>query len=322
MGVFRGSGDPASIDEFQEWLGCDVEYVVEFAARGTWDKIANPGYLVEQWRDDPRTLVLSIGLLPTQEEASMQAGARGEYNEYFVSLAESLVAGGRPDALIRLGWEFNLEGSNWRTDDPEVFREFWRQTVDALRSVNGQRFQFIWNPGRSGVDAVPYYPGDDVVDYIGIDVYDATGAPGTYPYPLFCDEACKLERQITAWNDEIYGGETGLAYYSRFARERGKQVMIPEWGLWERDDGNSGGENLYFLRQMYNFLYEPANNVVMHAYFEWDAGQGDHRLMDTFLEAGDLFRELFVYRPPAAPVSSAPQSIAEQSESPAPTTAD
>jgi hypothetical protein len=330
VGVFRGSGDPARIDEFEQWLGCHVEYVVEFPARDTWETIANPQYLVEQWQDESRGLILSVPMLPNDGDGSMEAGASGEYNSYYVLLAETLVEGGRQDALIRLGWEFNLPGSNWRADDPGVFRDYWRQVVDAMRSVSGQDFGFIWNPGRSGDDAVPYYPGDDVVDYVGVDVYDATGAAGTYPYPRSCDESCRLERQITAWDEEIYGGETGLAYYSQFARSRGKPLMLPEWGLWDRDDDNSGGENLYFLRQMHNFIYEPANNVVLQAYFEWDAPQGDHRLMDTFLEAGELFRDLFVYPPvvetlqPGAPIDpstdpsdddpAATSDVAEESE--------
>jgi hypothetical protein len=297
MGVFRDSAQPGLIDEFERWLGCDVEYVVDFPARNTWQTIAHPGYLVRAWEADPRSIVFSLAMLPTDEEATLDAGARGEYDAYFASFGRELVEGGRGDSIIRLAWEFNLRESRWFTPDPGLFQAYWRRIVRVLRGVEGQQFTFLWNPGRSGVDAVPYYPGDDVVDEIGVDVYDATGSAGTYPYPSDCDAACRVDRQIRAWNEQIYGGDTGLEYYSAFARSRGKPLTLPEWGLWDRPDGFSGGRNLFFIRRMHHFITDPVNDVAWHAYFEYDGDDGAHRLMTTFPEAGELFRALFVVPP-------------------------
>lgn len=297
MGVGRGSGVPDRIAEYEDWLGCTVEYVIEFPARELWQQISKPQYLLEQWQDNPHTLVLGLAMLPSDEEGSMEAGARGEYDDYFRSFGQALVEAGREDTQIRIGWEFNGYWSDYYTpDDPETFREYWRRIVEVLRSVEGQEFVFIWNPAESGDDAVPFYPGDDVVDYIGVDVYDSVSAPGTYPYPVVCDDACRLARQSTAWFANIYGGETGLAYYSDFAKSRGKELVLPEWGLWERPDGFTGGENPFFISQMHEFITDPSNNVAWHAYFEYDYPDNRHRLMTSFPESGVVFRNLFVYR--------------------------
>lgn len=295
MGVGRGSGAPERVDEFEQWLGCSVDYVLEFPARDYWQQIGRPEYMLEIWADDDRTLVLGVAMLPDKGDYTMAEGLAGAFDEYFRSFGEALVAAGRQDSWLRIGWEFNGHWSRYFTEDAESFRMYWRRIVEVLREVEGQQFTMVWNPAESGDDAVPYYPGDDVVDLIGVDVYDSIAAPGAYPYPAVCDDECRLGRQQTAWLVHLYGGDTGLKYYTDFARSIGKPLVLPEWGLWDRPDGNTGGENPYFIRQMHDFIYDPDNNVEMHAYFEYNYPGNTHRMMTSFPESGEVFRELFVY---------------------------
>ncbi|UAL30489.1 hypothetical protein K8W59_02890 [Nocardioides rotundus] len=290
-GVFRETRRE-EVTTYQDWLGCRVDYVVDFPARRTWDQLAQIDYLLQEWRGMDRRLVLSLGLLPEDEPADFATGATGAYDDRFTAVGEALVAAGREDTIIRLGWEFNLLESRWYTPDADAFIAYWRRVVDTLRAVPGQRFEFTWNLGRSGVDAVPYYPGDEYVDQIGVDVYDATGADGTYPYPDDCDEECRRERQDTAWEEEILGGERGLEFWADFARDRGKPLALPEWGLWDRPDAASGDANSSFIRRMYDFMSDPENNVAYQAYFEFDGSDGTHRLMTTFPEQGEIYRDL------------------------------
>lgn len=86
-----------------------------------------------------------------------------------------------------------------------------------------------------------YYPGDDYVDYVGIDAYDVSYAWRTYPYPDDCDAGCRADRQERAWDKAIHGGKRGLEFWADFARHRGKPLTLPEWGLWDRDDEHAGG---------------------------------------------------------------------------------
>lgn len=292
VGVFRET-NRKRIATYQKWLGCRVDYVVDFSSRDNWFNISNPGYLLDEWEGMDRRLVLSVAMLPKQTEASFVEGARGDYDEHYRELAERLVNRGMHDTVLRIGWEFNLVNSVWYTEDVESFRAYFRNIVQAMRSVPGQEFEFTWNLGRSGVDAVPYYPGDDVVDHIGVDLYDATGMAGTYPYPAQCDNSCRLSRQTKAWNDGIYGGTRGLRFWAEFARSRNKPLALPEWGLWDRPDGTGGAANEFFIRKMHQFISDPANNVAYHAYFEFDGADGAHRLMTTFADVGQVYRQLF-----------------------------
>jgi hypothetical protein len=295
FGVFRGT-DPVQVRAFETWLGRDVDYVVDFSARAGWQDISNPRNQLASWRNSPYRQVYGLAMLPTDDgSATMQRGADGDYDGYFSTLARRLVAAGQQDAILRLGWEFNLGDSRWSTDEPQVFISYWQHVVSAMRAQPGQQFEFDWNPnnGENPYDATSYYPGDDVVDYIGVDAYDVSWRAGSYPYPEVCDQKCRLARQRTAWEKVIYGGERGLRFWSRFAAQHGKPLSLPEWGLWSRPDQHGGGEDAYYLRQMEQFIADPANDVAYQAYFEFNAPDGRHRLMTTFPASGEVFRALF-----------------------------
>jgi hypothetical protein len=295
LGVFVGA-EPEKVHAYDAWLGRDVAYVVDFSDRETWADIAAPQTQIDTWKDEPYRKVYSVALLPADPADTMARGATGEYNQYFTDLAQRLVAGGQDDAILRLGWEFNLEDSRWSTDDPAAFIAYWRQVVTAMRAVPGQHFEIDWNPnnGDTTYDAVNYYPGSDVVDYIGVDAYDVSWASGAYPYPENCDDACRTTRQKVAWDDSVYGGARGLRFWSGFAKQQGKPMSLPEWGFWQRPDGHGGGNDPDYLRRMAAFIDDPANRVAYQSYFEYDGSDGPHRLMTTFASSADLYRSLFV----------------------------
>jgi hypothetical protein len=294
IGVFRGT-DPRAVHRFGTWLGRDVDYVVDFSSRATWAQISDPAYLLDTWRASRYRMVYSVALLPQNPRDTMQRGAAGEYDHYYRKLAHRLVRAGQADAVLRLGWEFNLEDSRWATSRPRVFVDYFRHVVAAMREEPGQNFEFDWNPsnGKGKYDAVRYYPGNDVVDYVGVDAYDASWAFRSYPYPPGCDPVCRSGRQRNAWSRWIYGGSRGLRFWSQFARSKGKSMSLPEWGLWQRPDRHGGGDDPEYLRRMHAFITDPKNRVAYQAYFEFDANDGPHRLMTTYPESGQVFRELF-----------------------------
>lgn len=294
IGVFLGA-DPRSVAPYEAWLGRPVDYVVEFAGRNTWAEIASPQRFFSDWQNTRYRMVFSLPMLPEAEPATVARGATGSYDGYFRTLATGFVRAGMPNTVFRVGWEFNLEGSRWATADDRAFRAYWRRIVAAMRSVPGQRFAFDWNPnnGRAKYDAVRYYPGDDVVDFVGVDAYDASWVSGTYPYPDGCDAACRLPRQRKAWIQAVHGGHRGLQFWSRFARHHGKPLSLPEWGLWDRDDGHGGQANAYYLRRMAGFIKDPANGVGYFAYFEYDAPDGEHTLRTTYPAGGAVYRQAF-----------------------------
>ena len=131
----------------------------------------------------------------------------------------------------------------WFTKDHNAFSTYWRNIVEAMRAEPGNAFQFDWNVnnGAGPVDATHYYPGDDVVDFVGVDAYDVAGT--VYPYPKTCDRACRSSVQDRAWDTVIFGGNRSLSFWSKFASQHKKPLSVPEWGLWRSRDGIGGAES-------------------------------------------------------------------------------
>ena len=280
LGVYRGGGNTAGVTEFERWLGRDVSVAVDFLAQSSWNDIAAPTWWASRWGATSYRVVYSVPMLPNSG-GTLQQGAAGAYNAHFSQLARTLVAHGEGDAVIRLGWEFNGSWMKWNAQsDPAAFVAYWRQVVQTMRAVQGARFSFDWCPnrGRGSVAPDQAYPGDAYVDYIGMDSYDTGWAAG------WQDPVRRWQSTLT----EPYG----LNWHRQFAGQHGKQMSYPEWGLWIRDDGHGGGDNPYYIQKMREWIV--ANDVAYHSYFEYDAPDGEHRLMTgQFPQGAAAFRSLF-----------------------------
>jgi hypothetical protein len=295
LGVFR-STDPAEVEAFEQWLGRPVDVIVDFSARANWYDISAPDYLLDAWRGKGYTLVLGVAMLPTDVPGvSILEGATGAYDDWYRTLAEHLVAGGFPDAVLRIGWEFNSDDWPWATADAQAWATYFRRIVDALRSVPGQRLRIDWNVnnGSNSYDAVRYWPGDAYVDYVGVDVYDLWDGDDAGTEHRDCTGACLEQGAREAWGTRIFGGSRGLRFWSEFAAERDKQLSLPEWGAWSRVDHRGGGDNPYFIDRMAAFISDPGNRVGYHGYFEHAGALGTHRLMTDLPDAGQRYRAAF-----------------------------
>ena len=98
------------------------------------------------------TLSLGVPIIPTSSGAAvgtLAQGASGAFNSYYVTLAQTLVAGGEANAYLRLGWEFDGSWMAWDATTPSAeasFAAYFQQIVTAMRSVPGEQFRFVWNP--------------------------------------------------------------------------------------------------------------------------------------------------------------------------------
>ncbi|MCD5314066.1 glycoside hydrolase family 26 protein [Kineosporia babensis] len=296
FGVFRGTS-PTAVAEFSQSSKRDVEYVIDYSARATWQEIARPDYMLEAWKNRGYRMVYATAMLPTEDKtATIAAGAQGDYDEHYTILANNLVAAGQGNAIIRLGWEFNVPESRWHPTSREDFISYWQRIVTAMRAAPGaENLEFDWtvNIGStaSGFDPRVYFPGRDYVDYVGVDVYDTSWAEKTYPFPKNCDESCREERRQAAWANQL-DGPLGLTSWVGFAKAAGLPLSVPEWGLWERPDGHGGGDNPYFIEQMLKFIETPENDVAYHAYFDFDVAKAGTHELSAMPQAQQRFQEL------------------------------
>jgi hypothetical protein len=287
VAVYMGWRDTAGVNAFANWLGQPVWAHDFLDHRQGWQAVADPRAQLPAWgqwvaQDDDRRLVLSVPLLVDASAGDFAGGANGAYDQHFRRLAQSLVAHGLDDTVIRLGWEFNGSTFPWAVDRDQVedYKRFWRRAVTAMRAVDGADFLFDWCPNitldATGLPFAELYPGDDTVDIIGLGFYDYYwGHPSASPQARW------------QWLRDV---DNGLADHRDFARAHDKPTSFPEYGLWERGTSvGGGGDNPYFVQQLAEWIAD--NDVGYHGYNNVRA-TADHRLT-SYPQAQRAFLEAF-----------------------------
>ncbi|MFJ6215825.1 glycoside hydrolase family 26 protein [Streptomyces sp. NPDC092296] len=268
FGAFLGSWEDGvrSIGPLARWLGgANVQVGHTYLSGDQWSDIEGDPAVLAPWsrwrlaRAD-RMLVLGVPMQADNEgevgddevRELIHRGVEGDFDRHFLRLARTLVGLGATDTVLVLGWEMNGTTYTHRcAPDPDGWRLYWRRIVSVLRSVPGQRFRFDFAPSR-GLDAVPWtrcYPGDDVVDVLGMDNYDQ--APG---------------RGFDDYVDQPYG----LRHQVEFAAAHGKPVSYPEWGLFRYGDDPEFVRRMMDWVRTHDTLYQTATDYCPHGFWQCD----------------------------------------------------
>lgn len=282
LGTYQGAGCDGTrrLRSFKQWLGRDVDLVLEFLS---WDALSKTRtWALNCWtKAGYKNLVLSIPMLPPGKVATLADGAAGRFDDVFERYGAELVKRGFSDAILRVGWEFNANWYAWAASkDPKAWVAYYRRIVAVLRAVPGARFKFDWNPaaGQGLLLAESVYPGDDVVDIIGLDFYNAR-----------VNRADRTPQQ--RWQSRM-NMKNGLKWHRDFAMRHGKPMSYPEWGTGTKDDGTGGGDDPYFIEQMAHWI--ASNNVVYQSYWDYPARDFNARISKGELpQAGAAFQRLF-----------------------------
>jgi hypothetical protein len=232
----------------------------------TWAQWDDPWFITDPGSDNNwgdwveaapgRTMILTIQLFPTNLDGTswLSRGADGAYNKYAKTLARNLVAAGLGSSVIRLAPEAN---GNWESDSigntpasDAKWAHFWADTAKAMRSIAGADFSFDWcvNAAYRDIPLADYYPGDAVVDEIGIDMYDA-GLPST----------------VTDRWDTLYDEPGSLGTVLAFAHAHGKPISIPEWGVGPATIMEGGGDDPGYVQGIASVVAN--DNVAYQSYF-------------------------------------------------------
>ncbi len=275
-----GYQSPTGVAAFGRAIGEQPTFAMDFLDGDSWSALVNnaPSYMAA-WKSSGLTMIWGVPMLPYNSSSSgdtLQQGATGAYNSYFLKLAQDMVAGGEADSIIRIGWEFNGGWFPWAANgQASAFIGYWQQIVNTMRSVPGQQFTFEWNPtlGDSGVgNLAEYYPGSAYVDYIGPDVYDQEW--GYYGAPGCSGTTCQQDAFTTMLTES-----GGLNWFASFAGQEGKPIVLPEWGLGAIDPTDlngtyvneelGGGDDPTFINDMIGWM--TAHDVHEASY--WDFQQ-------------------------------------------------
>jgi beta-mannanase len=182
-GVFTGS-NPTSIGDFETRVPTNPDYLAYFVHWGN-DAGRLPSYLKKLAADKDRTLVLFweasdyIVGGTNQPTYSYKAILNGDWDSYFTSFAKQLKSYGGPIILV----PFSELNGNWTPWSGTKNGNTPAQAVLAYRYVHTfftavNNVSFGWTVNAASVPDIPsnqiehYYPGDEYVDYVGVDGFN------------------------------------------------------------------------------------------------------------------------------------------------------
>jgi hypothetical protein len=260
-GVWSSGAETENLTEFANWRGRPLDNSGTWPGRDNFDTISNPdtysqisGGLVGL-----KQISIGVAMLPEQQTASFAECANGSYDQYYRTLGRNLKTLGRDssDTFIRLGWEANGNWFAWSIGrNIAYYKKCFRHQSQAIKST-APNVQIDWNMNKESVmgsrSVADAYPGDDVVDVVGVDFYSH--------WPAYPDQA--------AWDADYMrtqnGGPRGLGTWLAFAKQHGKKLSVPEWGLHNGKGG--GGDDAFFIGVMYNFFSANSSDIAYETYF-------------------------------------------------------
>ena len=208
-------------------------------------------------------------LLPTSNKGQFAQCAAGAFDGSFRQIGANLKAAGAQGTVVRLGWEANIGSDShpWGVDTADqvpAYKACWRRAAAALKA-GGPGLNIEWTSAKktqnTALHVLDMYPGDDVVDVVGVHYYDS--GP---------------EKNTQALWDKYYnitfnGGPWGLGTWLAFAKAHGKQLGIAEWGLW-RQGGLSAAQadDPVYIDNMYRFFRANAGRHRLRDLLQRDGG--------------------------------------------------
>lgn len=260
-----GRFDAANAAKFGSWRGSSADMMTTYSPRNNYQTIANDSWSISTWKGFPGRLNYGLTMLPDDGAGSFASIADGKQDAVWRAVARNLSANGRGNSIVRVGWEANLRDWRWNVNTANAgqFKAAYRRIVQTMRrEAPDLVFDFGIGCGsglKGSTDRLApltlAYPGDDVVDIVGCDVYDWWTTHAT---------------SDASWGNVLHPNSgPGIQDVVTFARKHGKTASFPEWGLAKSTGGNNaGGDNPYFVKAMFEFFSANRSTVAYEAYFD------------------------------------------------------
>jgi hypothetical protein len=254
-------------DVYGTWMG-----------RSSWENLAHGDWLMVEksgapkWRREhfDRALDVGVPLIPTDSgqdlDALLREAVSGRQDETYRSLGKNLARYGSRTVYARLWWEFNMSPAR---QDPQLFIRAWRRAVPLMRegfraeARPGQTLEIVWCTNAGPPDPEPFYPGDDVTDLIGSDVYGMVWGASDPTVPQM------LRR--------IHKEPFTLDWLAQFANLHKKPTCIGEWGNVMKkgnkpNDSHGVGDSPEYIDAIYDWIKTCRYGCRYVCYFNLSGG--------------------------------------------------
>jgi beta-mannanase len=180
---------PAALDAYEQAVGRKVAWV--YFSNDWFASRAFP-LATAQWIRSRNAVPFIRLMLRSSSETyvaeplySLEAILRGDFDSDLKAWGQAAKAFGTP-VLVEWGTEVNGQWFSWNgrwnggpTLGPQRFRDTYRHIVQTIKSVGADNLTWVWHvdayddPEAEWNRLENYYPGHDVVDWIGVSVYGA-----------------------------------------------------------------------------------------------------------------------------------------------------
>lgn len=176
LGVYLpgGGGSASTLDAYASMVGRRPDIFLVFR------NMAGPllySSEISNLRARGETPMVTLEPYLSSGVASLPDIAAGKYDAYFRKEADA-VRGLGMTVMIRFAHEMNLLSSDWGPNKAgntgSAYADAWRHIVTVFRAEGATNVQWVWAPNvdYGGRPFNQFFPGDEWVDYIGLDGYN------------------------------------------------------------------------------------------------------------------------------------------------------
>nr|MBA3665564.1 hypothetical protein [Bacteroidota bacterium] len=161
--------------------------------------------------------------------------------------------------LLRILHEFNGDWYPWCTinndKNPFLVAKAYRYIINIFRENNVNNVKFIWCPNSMSVpqeswnDIMDAYPGNEYVDYVGMDVYNGAGSG----------------KGVSLWRS--FRKEGIENYFVLTEKFPDKPLLICETASRERKAGEGGQTKGEWIKEMGDALKTDMSKIKLLAWF-------------------------------------------------------
>ncbi len=188
LGVYLpgGGGSASALDEYASMVGRKPDIFLVFR------NMSGPllySSEISNLRARGETPMVTLEPYTSDGVASLSDIVAGKYDSYFRKEADA-VRGLGMTVMIRFAHEMNLLSSDWGPgkagNSGSTYAEAWRHIVTVFRQEDAANVEWVWAPNvdYGGRPFNQFFPGDEWVDYIGLDGYN-WGTSGSESFASF-----------------------------------------------------------------------------------------------------------------------------------------
>ena len=165
------SGTQCFNEGFENFRGRKVDVNSVYLGRSSWSGVLGNlrGSAVNNAANRPGQVAIALAMLMQGQRFSDCTS--GKLDGTFKEIGQTLSGGNMAGTIVRLGWEANGTSYAWSIrDQVEPYKACFRRLVGILRN-QAPNIQIEWSMRKdngASVGAHQLYPGNDVVDLIGV----------------------------------------------------------------------------------------------------------------------------------------------------------